>query len=348
MPPARAGTLAVSPRDALTLDAVYRAVSIIETAALQLTLDVWRGQSRIPTPSLADKPNVDDHGGAFWAETVGSLALRGNAYWRKHRGSDGMVINLECLDPLEVLPYRDRHGRKLLAWRGKDYTDRDIAHLKLLRVPGEQAGLGPIQATARGLRGHLDVATYGSNWFRTGETPSGVLSTEQTLTAAQAAEWKAQWKAQQTSHDTAVLGNGLKYAPIALKPSEVQWLESQRFGVTGIARLFGIPSRQLLVALEGSSTTYANAEQEDIAFVRYTLMAYLREMEQVMSGLLPRGQTARFNVNGLLRTDTKTRYEAHEIGIRAGFLSAAEVRAIEGLDPATAPQTAPAPQEAPA
>ena len=98
-----------------------------------------------------------------------------------------------------------------------------------------------IQAAAATLRGHLDVAHYGAEWFRQGEVPSGVLSTDQHLTATQAAEWKAQWKAQRAQHDTAVLGSGLAYTHLSLKPAEVQWLESQRFNTTAVARLFGIP-----------------------------------------------------------------------------------------------------------
>lgn len=350
MPPPRAEAASTTtPTDALTLDAVFRSLQVLQTSALQLTMDVWRGTERLePTPSLAARPDVFDHAGAFWAGAVASLATRGNAYWLKHRGVGGTVINLEQLDPLDVLTYRDsRTGRVIHSHAGHDYTARDVEHLKFLRIPGQLTGLGPIQACQRTLRGALDVASYGSEWFRTSEVPSGILSTDQTLTPAQAAEWKAQWRAQRQAHDTAVLGSGLTYQHLNLKPSEVQWLESQRFNLTGIARLFGIPSRMLLVGVEGSSDTYANAEREDIAFVRYTLMAYLREIELAISSILPRGQTARFNVDALLRTDTKTRYEAHAIALRANFLTVNEVRAIEGLPALTQAPTQPAPTPAP-
>ena len=131
-----------------------------------------------------------------------------------------------------------------------------------------------------------------------------------------------------------------------LKPADAQWLEVQQFGVTGIARLFGIPATLMLAAIEGTSMTYTNVEQEWIGYVRFTLMTYLREIEDAFSAVLPTGQTARFNVEGLLRTDTKTRYEAHEIAIRAGFMSPDEVRRIEKLHgPAPTPAPAPAAQE---
>ncbi len=141
----------------------------------------------------------------------------------------------------------------------------------------------------------------------------------------------------------AVMGAGLDYRTLSLKPSEAQWLESQSFGVAGVARLFGLPAKALLVAIDGTSDTYSNVEQEDQATLRTTLMRYLIEQELALTRMLPRTQRARFNVNALLRTDTKTRYEAHEIGLRSGFLTVPEVRAIENLDPETAPAPQPAP-----
>lgn len=343
-PPSRSTVLGVAPSEALTLDAIYRAFFILQACAMQITMDVWRGGQKIETPSLVARPDVNDHQGSFFASSIAALAARGNFYWRKHRGSDGTVINLEPLDPLLVLPWRDKQGRRRFAYKGKDYTPAEIAHGRLLRVPGLDLGLGPIQAAARSLRGNLDIQGYGSNWFRDSEIPEGLLTTDQPLTAAQAGEWKTQWKAARANtHDTAVLGNGLDYRPLMLKPAEAQWLEAQKFGTTSIARLMGMTPRQLLTQPDGNSLTYSNAAQDDVQFIKYTLMMYIREIELVLSDVLPRGQVCRANLEALLRTDTKTRFEAHKLGIDAGWLRPEEVRDIEGL---TGP--APAPKEQPA
>src|SRR5699024_7486663 len=122
------------------------------------------------------------------------------------------------------------------------------------------------------------------------------------------------------------------YSPILLNPADAQFLENQQFTVTQIARLFGIPASLMLAVVEGGSQSYANVEQDWIAYIRFSLMSYLREIEEAFTKLLPNGQTARFNIETLLRADTKTRYEAHEIAIRAGFMKPEEVREIEGLD----------------
>ena len=92
-----------------------------------------------------------------------------------------------------------------------------------------------------------------------------------------------------------------------------------------------------------NSQTYSNVEQEWLGFTRFTLLSYLRKIEEALTEFTPRGQTVRFNIETLLRTDTRSRYEAHKIAIESGFLTVNEVREIEGLPPLEAPTyTAPA------
>ena len=347
-PPARREAMSV--HDALSLDAVYRAFTVLETATMQLTLDVWRGRTPVePQPAIVRNPDVlTDNQSAFLAQTVTSLAARGNAYWRKHRSSaSGEILRLEVLDPREVAVIKDPDTRRVAySVAGRTVSAADLSHLSLLRLPGEVQGLGPIQAARRRLGGAIAQAEYADEWFDSGGVPNGVLSTDQKLTTEQAKEYKQQWmKSQSHKEGVAVLGGGLDYKALMLKPADVQWLEAQKFSVTSVARLFGMPSSYLLASVEGQNLTYQNQEQEDLGFVRFTLMRYLREIEQAFTALLPRGQVARFNVDALLRTDTKTRYEAHKIGLDAGFLTIEEVRHIERLDPNVTP--APRPQEAP-
>lgn len=355
MPPARPDHAVVTPRQAMTLDAVFRAVQVLHTAATQLSFDVWRQDRKLTDsqrPSVTLTPDVftDTTLDVFLGETVIALATRGNAYWKLTRGSDGQVLNARPLDPMTVQPRYTSSGQKRFTYDGRDdWTPADIAHMRFLTIPGEAAGLGPIQAAARTLSGAVARSSYADTWFDTGSVPNGVLKSDQALTAAQAEEYKKRWQETQSyTNGPAVLGSGLDYRPLMLKPSEVQWLEAQEFGVTGVARLFGMPASYIHAAVEGSSRTYANQEQEDIAFVRFTLMGYLRPIETAMTQVLPRGQHARLNVDALLRTDTKSRYEAHQIGLNAGFLSVPEVRAIEGLDPDVIPEPTQKPAPAPA
>ncbi|MDY5127459.1 MULTISPECIES: phage portal protein [unclassified Actinotignum] len=335
IPPARTRTTG----DPRSLAAVYRALFILETASRQLTLDAWRGDELIKEPpAIVRRPSLEMHRPAFISETVNSLAQRGNAYWKISR-SGYEVIDARILNPVEVAVWRDERSDTLrYSWRGKRIPARDIIHLKLTHVPGEIYGMGPIQACAQTVRGAQDMRAYADNWTGASGRPTGILSTDQRLTEEQATIWKKQANEMLTpGHGVGVFGQGMTYKPLLLNPSELQFLESQRENTTEIARMFGIPARLMLASIEGGSQTYANAQQEDIAFLRYTLIAYLNEIESAFTEITPRGTTVKFNVDGLLRTDTKTRYEAHAIGLNAGFLTPEEVRAIEGLPATKAP-----------
>lgn len=343
IPPARTAAPGfVTADQALGISTVYRAVQIHAVAASQLSIDVDRRDETIPTPSLVRQPCLDMTRSAFIEQAVVAQATTGNAFWRHHRNTAGDVINLEPLNPHKVTVVQTLNGAVRYLHEGDTLTPRDISHLQLMRVPGRVAGLGPIQAAQTELAGVVDVRDYASGWFRDGRSqPNGVLTTDQPLNGKQAREYKQVWN-ETADGGVRVLGAGLTYTPIMLSPEDAQWIESQQFNVVQIARLFGVPASLMLAAIEGSSQTYANVEQDWIAYVRFSLMAYLREIEEAISALLVRGQTARFNVETLLRTDTKTRYEAHNLGITGGWLRKSEVRAIEKLPPIEGIDDAPA------
>ncbi|NTW39352.1 MAG: phage portal protein [Cellulomonadaceae bacterium] len=343
-PPSRnGGTQAVSPSRALTISQVYRAVQIHAVAASQLSLDVRRRGTLVPSPLLIRKPEADRSRSATIEYLVTSLALTGNAYLRLLRMDPtdpaSPVQSVAALNPNGVVIWDDpTTGRLRYSYnddlgRHRMFEAWEVAHLPFLRIPGTRYGLGPLQAAQVELGGALDLRDYSAGWFADGGVPTGVLATEQTLTKDQAAQYKALWN--ETAGGTRITGAGLKYSPILISPKDAQFLESQQFTVTQMARLLGVPASLMLATVEGNSQSYANVEQDWIGYVRFSLMAYLREIEEAFTDILPNGQEARFNVEALLRTDTKTRYEGHEIALRAGWTDVSEVRAIEGLPPRT-------------
>lgn len=323
--------------DPQALGSVYRALFILETAVRQLSLDAWRAGAPLDIPpSIVLRPSLDKRRGAFIGETVRSLAARGNAYWKITRDGAGQAVDLRVLNPLEVAVSLDRAtDRPSYSWRGVELAaGEEIEHLKLVHEAGTAYGYGPIQTCMATIRGALDMRAYADNWTAQSGRPTGILKTEQVLTQAQAAEWSAYADERLTpGGGIAVFGSGIDFKPIFLTPEELQFLQSQRENTLEIARMFGIPARLMLATIEGGAQTYANLEQEDISFLRYTLMAYVREIEEAFTEVTARGTSVRFNVEGLLRTDTKTRYEAHKIGLDANFLTVDEVRATEGLTP---------------
>lgn len=329
----------VTVADAVSLSSVYRAISIIGTAVKQLSIDAYRNDEIVdPAPSLVRNPNLDDPRSIFYEQTAISLAASGNAYWLIDRDSSDRAINLTILNPHEVEPQTNAEGRLTgyrWAHRQKTISARDIKHLKLLRIPGRTKGLGPIQAASAELRGALDVRDYASNWFHDSGQPAGGYWTTKGTLAPQAAKAYRESLTQATRDRAGVpvVGDGLRLEPFALSPEDAQWLESQRFSTTTIARLFAVPSSLMLASLDGDAQSYQNVSQELQGWISFGLAQYTTEIEEALSSLLPRGQRARFNFESLLRLDTTSRYQAHATAISAGFLTVDEVRAIENLPP---------------
>lgn len=333
LPPTRNAVDTVSVGQALSLAMVYRAINIHAISAKQMSLRVVRNDSEIEEPAIIKQPDVNCSRSAFIEQAVVSLATTGNAYWEITRDVSGRVVNLTHLNPLDVQIESNTAGQvtKYL-YQDRELRPAQVKHLSLLRIPGTLVGLGPIQAAQREMRGAIDTRDYAGNWFREAAIPSGVLKSDQVLSPDQAVAAKNAWNSTAgAKNGVAVLGNGLSYSPIFLSPHDAQFLETQNFNVTQIARLFGIPASLMLAGVEGTSLTYSNIESDYIGYIRFGLMSYLIEIEDALSDLLPRGQKVKFNVEALLRSDTVTRYTAHKIGIDAGFLTVDEVRKIEDL-----------------
>jgi HK97 family phage portal protein len=334
IPPPRSATSGVTTNDALSLASVYRSVSIIATAMKQLGIHVYRDDAEVtPTPLVIRQPDIKVTREVWMEQTINSLALAGNAYWLIGRNGRGETINLEVLNPFEMMIQTDDYGTALYyVYRGiTRYELRDIQQLAMMRVPGNVYGLGPIQAAQKELLNARDTRDYASVWFTDSGIPNGVLKSDQMLSPDQASAAKDAWNLTAgAKNGVAVLGNGLTYQPMYLNPKDAMFLESQNFNVQQISRLFGIPSQMLLID-SGSSFTYSNVEQEQMGFVRYTLSQYIVEIESALSHLMTRGTMVKINVDSLLRSDTLTRYQAHQIAIASGWMTIDEVRAIEDM-----------------
>lgn len=336
-----------APYEPASLVSVYRAIDIITSAVAQLPLRVERHGVEVPAseiPDIIKAPSLSFTRSDFLEQIALSLAVTGNAYILAKR-IGGKIVELVVLNPHEVLPTQDEtSGVITYSYRGRDYSQADIQHLKFMVLPGSLKGLGAIQAARAEIQGAINLRDYAAQWFNGSGQPSGILSTDQALTAEDAKQIRDTWNnidpatgkplpVTANPSNIKVTGKGVKYEPIVLSPRDAQFIESRNFNTLEIARLFGIPATLMLTATEGSSMTYSNVEQDWLGFVRFTLTKYLRKIEEALSAFTPRGQTVRFQISALLRSDTLTRYQAHQIALNAGFMTLNEVRAIESLPP---------------
>lgn len=342
--PARDAITVADDDAAIGLIPVYRALQILTTSAGQLPLRAERS-GRVITdrvPALVRRPDPDLDRSDWIEQAVLSLALDGNLFLRKTRvGSE--TIAARVLPPAEVTIVRDPRTRQIsYAYRGEKLTREDVVHQTLMRMPGRDRGIGPIQAARREIGGAVDVRDYATNWFHGSGQPSGLLVSKGAKSADEAKAARKAWNDAAADEDNPtgirVIGGDTQYLPLTLNPEDAQWLDVRKFTVTDLARLFGIPSALMLVSLDGNSMTYSNVEQEWLAFTRFTLMQYLRKIEEAMTTIAPAGQSVRFDLEVLLRADTTTRYDAYTSAMTAGWLTADEVRALEGMEPLTIAQ----------
>ena len=335
IPPARSD-LSLSDETVMSLGTVYRCVSIIANTIAQLPLSVYRGEEELEGVVLANRPDINLPGNDFWSSTASSLALTGNAYWYVTRNQSGDVKNLEVLNPRNVIVNQDPNkiGAPITYdYGGSRLRKPNISHIRLMKLPHNPKGLGPLQAARGDIENALRLREYSNSFLSHGAIPTGVLSSDQFLNSEQADAYRSAWTEAQASRGLAVLGAGLSYSPISLSPEDLQFLENQHFNQLQIARLFGIPSIFLSIGIEGSSLTYATTESMALLFLQTTLSEYLVSIEEAFTALLPRGQVAKFKLESLLRSDLATRIAAYEKLIDKQVLTPQEVRLMEGYSP---------------
>jgi HK97 family phage portal protein len=326
--------VAVTPTTALSLVAVSRATSVLETAIMQIPVNVYRGNTALPTPLWLETPDLENQiSQAEWlGTTLIHMATYGNAYWFIKRGQRG-IVNITNLHPQDVGITTDSQGRIIYSYNGKNYSSNEIKHIKLWHAPSSTSllGEGPLQRHRSVLRAALDLQNYADNWFRTSAVPTGTLTTSEFLSADVAKQNKEAFVASQQERSIAVLSSGLKYDSIALSPEQAQFLENQKFTTRQICMMFGVPTMYLGMGIEGQGMTYVNGNEDRAKLFEDGLQQYIVRIQQAITDLLPRGQYAEFNLTEFLRPNVKTRYESYAIGLTNRFLTIPEVREMEGM-----------------
>jgi HK97 family phage portal protein len=339
--PSRDAGIVVTESSALSLVAVSRAIAVLETAIMQIPVQVHRNHQQIPAPAWLETPDIENNvSQAEWlGTTLFHMAVTGNAYWLIQRNVRG-IVNIKNVHPALVSITVDGNGNNVYWINGNQYSSSELVHIKLWKNldPYKPYGEGPIQRHRSVLRSALDLHNYADNWFRTAAVPTGTLTTSEFLSADIAKQNKKAFIESQQERSIAVLSSGLKYDPISLNPEQAQFLENQKYINRQIATMFGVPVMYLGMGIEGQGMTYVNGNEDRAKLYDDGLQQYIVRIEQAISDLLPRGQEAEFNLTEFLRPNVKTRYESYAIGLTNGFLTVDEIRELEDMQPlGTAP-----------
>ncbi len=347
----------VNEHTAMQMTAVYSCVRILAETVAGLPLHVYRytdngGKEKYwqhPLYRLLhDEPNAEMTSFAFRETLMSHLLLWGNAYAQIIRNARGEVISLYPLMPNKITVDRDSSGRLFYLYRRnpEDFSSQgkpsevylqpsDVLHIPGLGFDG-LIGYSPI-AMAKNAVG-LAIATeeYGAKFFANGAAPGGVLEHPGVIKDPQKVKdsWNTVYQGSGNAHKVAVLEEGMKYQPIGISPEQAQFLETRKFQINEIARIFRVPPH-MLADLEKSS--FSNIEQQSLEFVKYTLDPWVVRWEQAMCRtLLTESEKSKvfikFNVDGLLRGDYVSRMNGYAIARQNGWMSANDIRELENLD----------------
>jgi HK97 family phage portal protein len=292
------------------------------------------------------------------AQVVG----RGNTYAVIERDRNAYLLGLwpvpcGCIEPVianGALWYVvTSDGTERLGVKPGVYAAADILHIPGLGYDGVR-GYNPIQLAREGIGLGMAAERFGGTLFGNGATPTGILTTETRPDEPTQKQIKNAWNEIHSgvynSHKTALLTGGMKYQQISINPEEAQFLDTRKFQISEIARLFRLPP-SMIGAPSGDSQTYANHEQRMLEFAQMSIRPWNVRWEQELNRKLftPRERSryfVEFNMDGILRADIKTRYESFSLALDR-WLTRNEIRDLDNRNPVDGGDLFQTPQPAP-
>lgn len=348
----------VNERTAMQTTAVYACVRILAEAIASLPLHVYEyqddgGKKLVHDHPLYyllhDEPNPEMTSFVFRETLMSHLLIWGNAYAQIIRDGAGRVLGLYPLLPDKMDVQRDDKGNIYYVYsRNSDEnpTFKEYGNIKLkaedvFHIPGlgfdGLIGYSPIAMAKNAVGMTLACEEYGASFFANGANPGGVLEHPGVLKDPSKVResWNSVYRGVSNAHKIAVLEEGMKYQQIGIPPEEAQFLETRKFQINEIARLYRIPPH-MVGDLDKSS--FSNIEQQSLEFVKYTLDPWVIRWEQSLqrSLLLPSEKGKYFiklNVDGLLRGDYQSRMNGYAVGRQNGWFSANDIREMENMNP---------------
>lgn len=342
---------------AMQTTAVYSCVRILAEAVASLPLHVYRykenGKERVYNHHLYhilhNEPNTEMSSFVFRETLMSHLLIWGNAYAQIIRDGAGRVVALYPLLPNKMTVSRDKNGEIYYIYTTtsdenpnfKDYGSVVLRKQDVLHIPGlgfdGLVGYSPIAMAKNAVGMTIATEEYGASFFANGANPGGVLEHPGVLKDPKKVRdsWNEVYRGTTNAHKIAVLEEGMKYQQIGIPPEEAQFLETRKFQINEIARLYRIPPH-MVGDLEKSS--FSNIEQQSLEFVKYTLDPWVIRWEQAMqrSLLLPKEKQEffiRLNVDGLLRGDYQSRMNGYSVARQNGWLSSNDIREMEDMNP---------------
>ena len=343
----------ITPNRAMQLSAVYACVRILSGTVASLPMQVYRrterGRDRAENhplqPLLHYRPNPWQTSLEWREMQMGHLLLRGNAYSEIMTTVGGEVKGLVPLHPDCVEPQWSADNTRIVyRYSPPNGETRVIPQSRMLHIRGlgfnMLKGLSPIDYARETLGATIAMEQFGAAFFGNGANLGSIM--EHPGVVGEDAEDRLRaslekYRKADNAHKTLILEEGMKWRQIAVEPENAQFLESRGFQIEEIARLFGVPPH--MIAHTSKDTSWGSGiEQQNIGYVTFSARPWLVRWEQAIHRDLIQSQEqddfyVEFNVEGLLRGDTKSRAEYYQMGINSGWLAPNEAREKENMNP---------------
>jgi HK97 family phage portal protein len=345
--------VSVNDQTAMQLAAVWACVRVLSEGLAALPIIVYKrdGDSRSRADGhwlydlLHDQPNPEMTPFSFKQAMMVALCTKGNAYAyiQKNRLGDAVALYPIPQDQYSVAPKRRTDQSIYYEVSGAGGTGRqEFNSSEILHIPGlgfnGLVGLSPIEYHKQAIGLGLAAQQFGASFFGNGANPGGLLKTEKKLNPDSIERLRTQFTEKYSgignARRPAILEEGMDWQQMSINPNESQFLETQKYQVTDICRIFRVPPHMVM---DLERATWNNIEWQGMAFVRDTLQPWLILWEEAISWKLisPRDRKvfyAEFLTDSLLRGDTLKRYQAYNIGRNGGWLSANNIRQLENMN----------------
>lgn len=339
---------AVNPSSAIQVSAVYACVRVIAETIASLPFHVYEttenGSRKAPEHPLYrlihDEPNKEMTSFILRETMLAHLLLYGNAYCQIIRTGRDKIDSLYPLLPDKMEVDRDAGGLLTYTYTTSDgkrwrLDPRDVLHIPGLGFDGVM-GYSPIALEKSAIGLGIAAEEYGSKFFSNGARPSGILTHPNTVKdpAALRASWNAAYGSSSNASRVAVLEEGMTFVPLSLPNNEAQFLETRKFQVSEICRIFRVPPHMIG---DLDRATFSNIEHQSIDFAVHTIRPWLVRIEQAVNRALfsekEKGRFyVQFNLDGLMRGDYKSRMEGYAIARQNGWMSANDIRELENMN----------------
>lgn len=339
----------VSVKSAIQMSTVYACVRVIAETIASLPLGVYEATDKGNVKAtdhplyrlLHDEPNPEMTS-FVWRETMLShLLLWGNAYCQIVRNGRNQIVQLYPLLPEYMEVDRDSSGTLAYTYTTSSGARVTLRPDEVLHIPGLGfdgiMGYSPIALERNAIGLGLAAEEYGSKFFSNGARPSGILTHPNTVKDPKRLRdsWNSAYGGTANSGRVCILEEGMHFETITMPNNEAQFLETRKFQVSEICRIYRVPPH-LIGDLEHA--TFSNIEHQSISFAVHTIRPWLVRIEQAINRALfqekEKGRFyVQFNIDGLMRGDYKSRMEGYAIGRQNGWLSANDIRELENLNP---------------